>query len=322
MKDTAAWMTMPDQLKLQNGDSFQDKADRFAQAINRTQQGIRVLSQSGIAFVKTRKSYLSLLSNYHSEIHRHSDDLSFDLYEYGHRVVSDTGIPDKDFGRPTCTRSRPRRTASSSVDGQDFPRDADHAYGSGTARQRRGGRLVRARGDQPRCRSPGVDHRRLLLYKPESRWSSPTACARRPRTLPELLPDRPRVRLQQTSDGARLFAGSDDVDVFNDSTDPNLQRGAVRGQKDPLLGYVWEDFRDRTPRWVETTAATGSNVDNVTTFSVDPKKTLHVSAAGPWRTPAKLHHQRGRHGRQDLTVVRQGGQLTVQEADVPAAPVP
>ena len=80
MQDTAAWMTMPDQLTLQNGDAYQDKADRFAQAINRTQQGMRVLGGSGVAFVKpsAKKNYLSFLANYHSEIHRHADDLSFE----------------------------------------------------------------------------------------------------------------------------------------------------------------------------------------------------------------------------------------------------
>ncbi len=124
MKETAAWMTMPDRRWLQAGDSYQDKAARFAQQLGREQRGMRVLPESGIAFVKKKKSYLSLLSNYHSDIHRHSDDLSFDLYEDGHRIVSDTGIPDKDFGTPYRFAVSDPAHSIVEVDGADFPRDA------------------------------------------------------------------------------------------------------------------------------------------------------------------------------------------------------
>ena len=321
MKDTAAWLTLPDRRKLQNGDSYQDKADRFAQMLAKDQQGMRVLPQSGIAFVKSGKSYLSLLSNYHSEIHRHSDDLSFDLYEDGKRLISDTGIPDKDFGTPYLYAISSPAHSIVEVDGQDFPRDADHAYGSGILASGEGEGWYAIEAGNPVVSAQGVDHRRLLIYKPGSALivadrlrSSDT------HTYQSYFQFGPEWGLQETTDGVRAFAGKDQVEVFNESTDPSLQRSTVRGQEDPLLGYVWEDFRDREPRWVESTVAKGAGVDNVTTFSVDPKKDIRASAFGALGDVSNFSISEDGVAKKALTITRQGDQLLIQQTDLPAAP--
>jgi hypothetical protein len=319
MKDTAAWMTMPDQLTLQNGDAYQDKASRFAQAINRTQQGIRVLGGSGVAFVKPtkKKNYLSFLANYHSEIHRHSDDLSFDLYENGHRVVSDSGIPDKDFGTPYLYAISSPAHSVVTVDGQDFPRDREQAYGSGLLASGEGAGWYALLGTNPTVASQGVDHQRLLLYKPGSalivadRLRSPSE-----HTYTSYFQFGPEFGLQPTAEGVRLFDGADEVQVSNLSTVP-LQRQAVRGQDDPLLGYVWEDFRDRDPRWVQTTTARGSDVDNVSTISVDPEVAFRASAAAPLGDVSTFVLDRDGVAKKAITVTRSGGALSVQETPIP-----
>ncbi len=319
MKDTAAWMTMPDQLTLQNGDAYQDKADRFAQAINRTQQGIRVLPQSGVAFVKptAKKNYLSFLSNYHSEIHRHADDLSFDLYENGHRVVSDSGIPDKDFGTPYLYAISSPAHSVVTVDGQDFPLDREHAYGSGLLASGEGAGWYALLATNPTVNAQGVDHQRLLLYKPGSalivadRLRSSSS-----HTYKSYFQFGPEWGLQDTSDGVRLFDGADQVLVANESTVP-LQRASVRGQDDPLLGYVWEDFRDRDPRWVQTTTANGADVDNVSTISVDPKVVYKATAAGALGDVSTFTLSQDGVPKKALVVTRSGGALTVQETALP-----
>ena len=168
MMDTAAWMTMPDRLKLQNGNSFGDKADRFAQKISRDQRGMRVLRGSGIGFVKEEKSYLALLSNYHSEIHRHSDDLSFDLFESGHRVVSDTGIPDKDFGTPYLFAISNPAHSIVEVDGASSratPRTRTAAASSASGE---GSGWYAIQATNPLVSAQGVAHDRTLIYRPGS----------------------------------------------------------------------------------------------------------------------------------------------------------
>lgn len=319
MRDTAAWMTMPDQRTLQNGDSYQEKADRFAQAINRTQRGMRLLRGSGVAFVKPRKktNYLSLLANYHSEIHRHSDDLSFDLYDGGHRIVSDSGIPDKDFGTPYLYAASSPAHSVVTVDGQDFPRDREHAYGSGILAGGQGAGWYALLATNPTVAAQGVNHERLLLYKP----GSALIVADRLRSSSEhsyrsYLQFGPEFGLQQTDDGVRLFDGPDQVQVFNESTAP-LVREVARGQDDPLLGYVWEDFRDREPRWVETTTAHGADVDNVTTLSFDPEKTFRAGASAPLGETSTFTISEDGVAKKTLVVARAGDQLTITESKLP-----
>ena len=319
MKDTAAWMTMPDQLTLQNGDAYQDKADRFAQAINRTQQGMRVLGGSGVAFVKPspKKNYLSFLANYHSEIHRHSDDLSFDLYENGHRIVSDSGIPDKDFGTPYLYAVSSPAHSVVTVDGQDFPRDNEHAYGSGMLASGEGAGWYALLATNPTVQDQGVTHNRLLLYKPGSALIvADSLRSGSEHTYKSYFQFGPEFGLQQTDSGVRLFDGSDQVQVYNESTVP-LQRDAVRGQDDPLLGYVWEDFRDREPRWVETTTARGSNVDNVTTLSFDPKVDYRATASTTLGDTTTFTLSEDGAPTKTLLVTRTGDQISIQEAALP-----
>lgn len=316
MKDTAAWMTMPDQKTLQNGDAYQEKADRFAQAINREQQGMRFLGESGVAFVKPHKKrdYLSLLSNYHSEIHRHSDDLSFDLYENGRRIVSDSGIPDKDFGTPYLYAVSSPAHSVVTVDGADFPRDREHAYGSGLLASGQGGGWYALLATNPSVQAQGVTHERLLLYKPGSALIvADSLRSDAEHTYRSYLQFGPDFGLQQTDDGVRLFDGPDQVQVTNEST-ATLQREVARGQEDPLLGYVWEDFRDRTPRWVETTIAHGSNVDNVTTLSFDPKLTYTASADGPLGAVSTFTISEDGEPERTVTVSRSGEQLAITDA--------
>lgn len=319
MRDTAAWMTLPDRHKLQNGNSFGDKADRFAQKISRDQRGLRVLGGSGIGFVKTEKTYLSLLSNYHSEIHRHSDDLSFDLYENGHRVVSDTGIPDKDFGTPYLFAISNSAHSIVEVDGTEFPRDASNAYGSGIVASGEGSGWYGIEATNPLVAAQGVGHNRLLLYKPGSALIvADRLRSSQNHSYRSYFQFGPDFGLERTGDEIRLFAGPDQVDVSTVSTDPSLQIQTVRGQEDPLLGLVYPGFRDREPRWTETVVAEGSDVDNVTTLSFEPKRRIRAAAAGPLGETSSFALSENGEIAGTLNVTRQGGGLTIQE--VPAPP--
>ena len=323
MKSTAAWMTMPDRRWLQAGDSYQDKADRFAQRISRDQRGMRYLARSGMAFVKKRKSYLAMLSNYHSPIHRHSDDLSFDLYEGGRRVVADTGIPDKDFGSPYLFAISAPAHSVVQVDGVDFPRDAAHAYGSGLRARGEGDGWFAVLAANPVLRAQGVAHERLLLYRPggalivADRLRSDSA-----HTYRSTFQFGPDFGLRVQGDEILLHDGPDRVSVFNESTDPSLQRRVVRGQTDPLQGFIYTDFRTRDPRWTEWTVSEGSDVDNVTTLSLDPDVELRASAIGPLGATSSFALARDGEVKKTIVVTRQGDELVIEQADAPALPAP
>jgi hypothetical protein len=320
MKDTAAWMTMPDRRWLQAGNSYQDKASRFAQAISRRQRGMRVLTESGMAFVKKKRSYASLLSNYHSDVHRHSDDLSFDLYENGHRVVSDTGMPDKDIGTPYLFAVSAPAHSVVEVDGIDFPRDAGSAYESGIIASGQGHGWYAVEAANPLVARQGVAHNRLLLYKPGAALivadrlrSSQTHSYR---SFFQIGPD---FGLRLTDESIRLRAGPDRVFVFNESTAPGLQRQVVRGQTDPLRGFVYTDFRDREPRWTAATVTEGSNVDNVTTFSINPENEVRASANGPLGETSSFTTSRDGEPQKTITVSREDDRLIIGQTDASVA---
>ncbi len=323
MKETAAWMTMPDRRWVQAGDSFQDKSARFAQQLGREQRGMRVLPASGIAFVKKKKSYLSLLSNYHSDIHRHSDDLSFDLYEDGHRIVSDTGIPDKDFGAPYEFAISGPAHSIVEVDGADFPRDAGSAYGSGILASGAGHGWYAIEAVNPLVAEQGVAHNRLLLYKPgRALVVADQLRSNASHSYRSFFQFGPDFGLQLDDDRMRLHAGSDRVFVYSESSDPELRRDAVRGRLDPLAGFVYTDFRDREPRWTASTTTSGPAVDNVTTFALNPRKQVRASAVGQLGETSSFAISHNGDPKKIVTVTRKGDRLSIATADPPYTPVP
>ncbi len=91
MKAAAGWLIEPDNRWLQAGNSYQDEAGPEARQAARKTRGLGWFPRTGMAFVRTGKTYLAALSDFHSTTHKHSDDLSFDLYERKSRLIADTG---------------------------------------------------------------------------------------------------------------------------------------------------------------------------------------------------------------------------------------
>ena len=108
MVDVAGWFTMPDGNKPQFGDT-ELRLSRYEAALAAADDdGLQVYPRGGFAIVKDRatNSYFAITSVFHSYkekgypgvSHKHADDLSFELYERGQRIVSDTGVFNKDEG--------------------------------------------------------------------------------------------------------------------------------------------------------------------------------------------------------------------------------
>ena len=171
----------------------------------------------------------------------------------------------------------------------------------------------------PLVSAQGVAHDRTLIYRP----GSALIVADRLRSgqnhsYRSYFQYGPDFGLQRTGDDTRLFAGADQVDVSHRSTDPSLGIQAVRGQDDPLLGFVYPGFRDREPRWTETVVAEGSDVDNVTTLSVDRKRRIEATALAPLGDTSTFAITEDGEPASTLTVTRRGDGLTVVET--PAVP--
>jgi hypothetical protein len=316
MREVAAWMTMPDDRWLQAGDSYQDRSDAETRRAARRQRGLHVLPKSGMAFVKKKEANLALLSNFHGATHKHSDDLSFDLFDAGHRIVSDTGIPDKDFGTPYLFAISPEAHSVVTVDGDDFPREKAAAYGSGIVAAGSGDGWFGIEATNPLVRDQGVDHNRLLLYRPgyalivADRMRAPQG-----HTYRSHFQFGPDYGLVTEPDRLELRAGADRVTVFNESTDTSPGRRVARGETDPLEGFVYPAFRDRDARWTETFTAEGDDVDNVTTIALNPKRTARAAAFGPLGPASSFAITEEGALVKTLTVRREGDQLVIEQLE-------
>lgn len=166
MEDVTAWLTMPDGRLVQFGDSDRDRAPSYVAPIEAKARGLLALPRSGLAVVKEPGSFLGFTASFHNSTHKHSDELSFDLYDRGTRIVSDTGLYNKDLGRAYEFAASARAHSGLVIDGVEPRRTDGAAYGSGLLATGEGEGWYALLGRNPLAREQGVGHHRLLLYRP------------------------------------------------------------------------------------------------------------------------------------------------------------
>ena len=184
MREVDGWLVEPDGQIPQFGFSDLVDAPDFAQREARRDDGMLSLIRTGLAVVRQPGSYLSVLSMFHSLAHKQADDLSFDLFDAGLRIVSDTGLYNKDRNDYYEFATSAAAHSTLTVDGEPFPLDEQHAYGSGLIATGQP-RLVRDPGAKPPTRRPGGRSRAAVSLSARR-----SARRRRPRPL------RPRACLQ------------------------------------------------------------------------------------------------------------------------------
>ena len=173
MKRAAAWFVEPDDEMTQFGDSYLFRVPPWGLRIADRLRGLEAFPRAGFAFVRAPgrdeagDGYLGVASDFHNTTHKHADELSFELYDHGHRIVSDTGLYHKDPGRIRDFVLSARAHSVLTVDRQGFPiLDPSKAYGSGLVGTGRGDGWFAIEGTNPLLRDQGVRHTRLFLYRP------------------------------------------------------------------------------------------------------------------------------------------------------------
>ena len=154
----AAWFVKPDGEMTQFGDSNLEPVPDWAQGQG---PGSRAYFGAGFAFVREPGpagdlGYLAVTDGFHNLTHKHADELSFELFDHGASIVSDTGLYHKDPGEIRDYVVSNRAHSGLVVDGLDLPiADGVTRVRVGADRRRRGRRLVRDRGAQPAPARPG-----------------------------------------------------------------------------------------------------------------------------------------------------------------------
>ena len=198
-------------------------------------------SRSGYAIVRTlgaddieRQSMLIMVAMYHDSNHKQADDLSFELFERGQRILIDSGRYDFEW--------HPMRhyvysaAAHNTVDLADAPiktSDTD-PYGSGLAQIEIDGEGFVLSGRVRRARR--FDHARTLRYQPgRSLVIEDQLDSDQELTYASRLHFASNLTVEASDDGYLVCRGDETLATLEPPADAAIR--LVRGQEDPLLGW-------------------------------------------------------------------------------------
>ncbi len=314
MKEVGGWLIEPDHQVPLFGDSNLITPGRAYQRRAADDRGMLALMKSGIAVVKGPGAFLSMLADFHNGTHKHADELSFDLFDRGHRILTDTGQyhiqpgPIRDF----VLSARAHSTLT--VRGRGFTGWRKRPYGSGLQARGSGDGWFAVRGRNPLLRRGGVRHWRLFLYKPHvALIVVDRVRADRSRTYDRYFQLGPEIGV--TQDGPRTlglhspgFTGS----LYSESSAGTEPRTMVRGSSDPFAGWISPFYRRLLPRWTVRLQSSGQNLNYVTTISLNPSRLqARLGSVGERRVRLSLSSNGDPAG--TLSVLRRRSNLTVNQ---------
>ena len=312
MTETAGWLVMPNDEYVQLGDSHQKPVTQQVRQAAAGDQGLAWFEETGLAIVKESASYLALTSMFHSGTHKQSDDLSFDLFDSGHQIVSDSGLYEKDPSRWFRFAKSARAHSVLTVDGSELPRESADAYGSGLRARGQGDGWYAILAENPLLWRDRVSHRRLLLYEPgEALIVLDLIRSSKRHTYRRYFQIGPKVDVSKRRDGLKLsapgFRGNLEI---KDGGKGRSQ--LVKGKRKPLLGFTSPQYRVSVPRWTVIRKTRAHNVDMLAGFRLDKPKPLRAAVkSDPRRWHLRL--ERG-SGTRKLEVAQDGNQLDVAES--------
>ncbi len=282
MRDSAAWFVMPDGLLAQIGDTdLSLPVPQWARDRSAAQRGLQTMRRSGFAFVREPGSYLAVGASHHVNTHKQADDLSFQLYEDGHRLVSDGGKFEGDAGRARSFGVSSEAHSVLTVDGTERAR---HPYGSGIVATGAGDGWFAIEGKDPGLLAQGVGHRRLFLYRPgEALVVLDEIRSAERHSYRRYFQIGPDVDVAKHG-GAELALSASglDAELYDAPTDSGrAKRSTVRGRRKPMLGFTFPDFRVRVPRWTVRYTSRGRNVNHVAVFGLDGRSLNAGLRPGP-----------------------------------------
>lgn len=279
LRNAAAWLVKPDGEMTQFGDSDREEVPDWAPPLMEA-DGLLTAADAGYAIVRAPGpegdlGYLAVTDGFHNLTHKHADELSFELYDEGMDIVTDTGLYDKDPGpvRDFVVSNRAHNTLV--ADGLDLPiGDEDLAYGSGLTGTGAGEGWYAIEGKNRLLeKAQGVEHRRLFLYRPGElliivdRVESDLA-----HTYTRYLHLGREIEPGEVAEGeAGPVVPLQPIDgeiVDGPGTVPSTVT-ETRGQEDPLQGFTSPSFRRLIPRSTLAYSASGSTDTFVTTIALD-----------------------------------------------------
>ena len=319
MQDAAGWFVMPDGTMPQFGDSYRKDQPDWAKQAAADDTGMRVFRQGGYVIVKRPEtgSFLAITAGFHNLTHKHADDTSFDLFEHGRSVVSDTGLFHKDDGGFRAFEQEAQAHSVLTEGREDFNLKQKNVYGSGIQATGTGRGWYAIQVTNPLLLSDKIGQRRIFLYKPG---------------VALLVMDT--VTSTQNEQFRRWFQIGPDISVTKGPTAFGLGTPEMAGRlqdsdrtgkaktynasANPFQGYVFPAFRESLPR---TTVLFQSKrtraMSHVAAFSLGGPQYRAADAGGKKPT---IEIRVAKRKPLYLEVRRSGAGLTVTRVKKPPAP--
>lgn len=311
MNDVVGWLREPDGRIPQLGDSDLKEVPGYGDRQARDDRGILELDDSGLAVVKRGGGYLAVLASYFSDAHKHADALTFDLYDRGRRLITDTGLYHKDKDENFAFAHSERAHSVLTVDGEEFPRDGTGTYGSGIVQSGEGAGYSAILGTNPAVNEQNVEHERLFVYRPgrvlvivdRLRSEETHRYVRFLQFAPGL--DVRRRGAAELGLGAPGFAGTVRTSVL-----PKQRIELARGERDPLRGLTSPSFRRWRPRTTARFRDKAADANLVTTISLGgPPLEAELES---WRDGEIRLGLRGGGSRQQLRISERGEDFVIE----------
>lgn len=273
MEDVVGWLRMPDGKIPQFGDSDLKTVPAFADLRARDDRGVLELDESGLAVVKAAGSYLGVLASYFSDKHKHADALTFDLFDRGRRLITDTGLYHKDKDENFAFAHATRAHSVLTVDGEEFPRDGSGTYGSGIVQTGKGHGIYAILGTNPATEAQGVKHERLFVYEPGYYLVIvDRLAADAEHRYARFLQFAPGVEVQAARRGAAAGGLALSAPGFRGWVTTNGAAGErielAKGERDPLRGLTSPSFRRWVPRTTARLRSKAADLDAITTLTL------------------------------------------------------
>jgi hypothetical protein len=278
MLNAAGWLTEPDQMLVPWGDTDYVGVAPDIQATER--DGFSPLRSGGWSILRSGQSWLGMTSTYYSDVHKHADETSFDLYDRGLRIISDSGRYTNEANAIRSVAISPKAHSLLTVDGRSFPRRPK--FGSGILGQASSNGWYAIAGANPRLGPLGVSETRYLFFSPG-------------RYLAVL----DRVRSRKVHTYRRYFQFGPKIEVATDPADPSaLQlssadpafagywqdaaKGSVtllHGDDPSSLGYYFPAWREKQPRWTAISENRARGMTALSVFNLQAGTPMAASAS-------------------------------------------
>ena len=128
---TLGRLVMPDDRLVTFGDTSGELIEN-GDILGARRDGWWVAARSGYAVYSDPDSWFGVTAQYHTRQHKQADELSFDLFDRGRRLIQDTGFYSKDRGRWFDYQESAQAHSTLTVDDRDFDfKLHQKPYGSG-----------------------------------------------------------------------------------------------------------------------------------------------------------------------------------------------